>query len=401
MKSITEQCKEMSSYIIEIRRQLHQIPELVADLPKTRAFVCAQLDQMGIPYKQNTVMFEGKQDSSIVAFIEGKNTEKVIALRADMDALPVLEPHGVSYRSTHEGQMHACGHDNHVAMLLAAAKILNDNCASLNGSVKLFFQSAEEILTGSKLMLEGGCMENPKVTAAFGMHVWPLDPTLYTTGQFVIRKGYMMAAGDGFRIQIKGVGTHGSQPQLGVDPIFCAAQIISALQGISSRECKGDEPRVLSVCQVHAGTCWNVIPDSAVIEGTVRTISAQTRAFYVKRVEEIAKGIAQALRCECEISWSNSVPALINDDTFTDEVISSVQKVLGENAVNTSFEGSMGTEDFSCFAEMVPAAYGFLAISNAELGNTASVHNPCFQVDESVLWHGTAAHVQVAMDYLK
>ncbi len=401
MKTITQQCKDVQEYVVQTRRTLHQFPELGIHNPKTQAFICEQLDQMGIPYQKNTVTKDGVLDSGIVALIEGKHTDKVIALRADIDGLPIKELNeDLPYKSKTEGQMHACGHDNHVAMLLGAAKVLNENKDKLNGSVKLFFQSGEEIITGAKMLLEGGCMENPKVTACFGMHVWPMDPEIYEPGQVIVIPGCMMASGNRFVIRVKGVGCHGSLPQLGIDPIVTASQIVMALQNIASRELPGDEPRVLSICQFHAGSFWNVIPDDVMLEGTIRTTSVSTRAYYIKRVEEIAKGIAQSMRCSCEVEWVDGTPPVLNDETMTELVIQAGKKVLGENAVSTNFKASMGNEDFAYYMERVPGTFVFLNIANREKGTYIPLHSPIFQVDEDILWHGTALHVQTAMDYL-
>ncbi len=399
MNSYAGQCKAVEKYIIEMRRALHRIPEMGVYLPKTQAFVCAELDKMGIPYQKNTVEHDGHVDSGIVALIEGQNTEKVIALRADMDALPVEEQHYYSFKSTHPGVMHACGHDAHIAMLLGAAKVLNANKDKLNGSVKLFFQSAEEIITGAKLLIRGGCMENPKVTACFGMHVWPLGPE-YKGGQVAIKPGCMMASGNRFWIKIYGEGTHGSQPQQGVDPIVAAGQVVTALQNISSRELAGDEPRVLSICQIHGGTTWNIIPREVMLEGTVRTMSQHAQRHYMKRVTEVVNGVSQALRCDAKIKWIDSVPPVMNEPGFTDLVVQAAESALGAGTIISEFKPSMGNEDFAYYQETVPGAFAFLNIANHDLGITAPIHSPNFTVDEDVLWKGSALAVQTAVDYL-
>lgn len=400
MESMKEQCKAVQPYVVEMRRKLHEFPELGIHIPKTQDFICAELDKMGIPYEKNTYEKDGVLDTGIVALIKGKNTDKVIALRADMDGLPVKELNDLPYNSKTEGQMHACGHDNHMAMLLGAAKVLNDNKDKLNGSVKLFFQTGEEIITGAKMLINGGCMENPKVTACFGMHVWPMDPAVYEPGQVIVIPGCMMASGNRFVIHVKGVGCHGSLPQLGVDPIVAASQIVVALQNIASRELPGSEPRVLSICQFHAGSFWNVIPNEVMMEGTIRTTSVETRAYYLKRVEEISKGISAALRCECEVEWVDGTPPVLNDPALTELVVNAGKKVLGENGITQNFSASMGNEDFAYFQEKVPGVFVFLNTANADKDTYIALHSPVFQVDEDVLWHGTALHVQTAMDYL-
>lgn len=399
MTDFAKQCKDIQKYVVETRRKLHMIPETGSYLPKTQAFVCAELDKMGIPYQKNTVEHDGHVDSGIVALIEGQNTDKVLALRADMDALPVEEQQFVPYMSTHKGIMHACGHDAHIAMLLGAAKVLNDNKDQLNGSVKLFFQSAEEIITGAKLLIQGGCMENPRVTACFGMHVWPLGPE-YKGGQVAIKNGCMMASGNRFWIKIYGEGTHGSQPQQGVDPITAAGQVLTALQNITSRELAGDEPRVLSVCQIHGGTTWNIIPREVMLEGTVRTMSQHAQKHYMKRVTEVVNGVSQALRCDAKIKWIDSVPPVMNDPEFTDLVKAASTKAFGEGSIVEDVKPSMGNEDFAYYQEMVPGAFAFLNIANHDIGITHPIHSPKFTVDEEVLWRGSALAVQTAVDYL-
>ena len=399
MATIREQCMGVKDYVIEMRRKLHQIPELGINNPQTQAFICAELDKMGVPYQKNTVVHDGVQDTGVVAFIEGKNTDKVIALRADVDALPVLEKLDVPYKSQHEGQMHACGHDNHCAMLLGAAKVLSQIKDQLNGSVKLFFQSGEECITGAKMLIEGGFMENPKVTACVAMHVWPQPQ--YKSGALIIKNGCMMASGDKFDIYIKGEGSHGSQPALGHDPITCAAQVISALQNITSREIPGDEPRVLSICQVHSGSAWNIIPDQAYMQGTIRTTDPKTRAFYVKRITEVVEGICAAMRCEGRVDWVDGLPPVMNNPEMVDLAVGAVREVLGDEFVEQNVQTSMGNEDFAYFMDMVPGVLAFLNISNDDPATHYSVHSPTFQVDEDILWHGTAFHVQTAVNYLK
>ena len=399
MNSTAEECRALQEYIVEIRRRLHQIPETGIHNPLTQSLICAELDKMGIPYWTNTVELAGLRDTGIVALIQGQHQDKVIALRADADALPITEETGLSYPSRHPGRMHACGHDNHCAMLLAAAKVLMEHKAELKGSVKLFFQSGEEIITGARLLIQGGCMENPRVTACFGLHVWPLPGQ--KPGAVAVIPGCMMASGNKFSISIQGAGTHGSLPQLGRDPIVCAAQLITALQNISSRELAGDEPRVLSICQVHAGSSWNIIPTQAYLEGTIRTTSAETQRFYKKRIEEITAGLCTALRCQGQVQWLAEVPPVLNDPAFTSLVAEAVKEALGPEFLCQDFKASMGNEDFAHYQALAPGAFAFLNIAGSDPATHLPVHNPAFQVEESILWQGTALHVQTALDYLK
>lgn len=400
MESIKEQCRAAQEYILSVRRQLHQIPETGIELPETQAFVCAELDKMGIPYQKNTATRDGVTDCGIIAMIEGKNTDKVLAIRADMDALPVTELNDVDFRSRHEGKMHACGHDTHTAMLLGTAKVLMANRHLLNGSVKLLFQAGEEVVQGSRLLMDGGCLENPKVDAILGTHVWPVDPDQYPTGQVLVKSGCMMASGDRFVIHVRGKGVHGSMPHAGIDPIVCAAHVIVALQNIASREVPGEAARVLSVCQVHGGTTWNVVPDEVMLEGTIRTMAVETRNHYIQRVAEIVEGVCKAMRCECTVEWLDGAAPVMNDKDLVDQVVASCTKILGEESITTNMEPSMATEDFANYQEKVPGVFTFLNIANKEKGSTAALHNPRFMVDEDVLWHGTAMQVQTALDFL-
>ena len=400
MESIKEQCRAAQEYILEMRHQLHQIPETGIDIPQTQAFVCAQLDAMGIPYHKNTATRDGVTDCGIVALIEGKNTDKVLAIRADMDALPVTEETGLEFASRHQGKMHACGHDTHTSMLLGTAKVLMANRHLLNGSVKLLFQAGEEIVQGSNLLMDGGCLENPKVDAVIGTHVWPVDPDRYPTGQVLVKSGCMMASGDHFVIRIKGKGVHGSMPSAGIDPIICAAHVLTSLQNIASREVPGEAARVLSVCQIHGGTTWNVIPDDVMLEGTVRTMAVETRNYYKQRVGEIVDGVCKTMRCQGETEWLDGAAPVMNDKAIVDQIVASCTKILGEGSVTTDMEPSMATEDFANYQERIPGAFTFLNISNKAKAPVVALHNPHFNVDEDILWHGTAMQVQTALDFL-
>ncbi len=399
---LREQCKEASQYVIDMRRKFHQVPELGIHLPESQALICAELDKMGIPYRRSEVVLDGVRDSSVVAFIEGASTDKVIALRADFDALPVPEETGEPFASTIDGRMHACGHDAHAAMLLGAAKVLSANKDLLKGgSVKLFFQSGEEIITGARLMIEDGALENPTVTATFGIHIDPMGTKNHKSGAAVIVPGCIMASGNRMVIRIKGKGTHGSQPQNGIDPIMAGAQVVTALQALVGREVAGDVSRVLSICQFHGGSCWNVIPDEVMLEGTLRTTAFDIREFLTRRIGEVARGVCRAMNCECDVDWVDGTPPVVNDPEFQKLVAAGAKKILGEDYVVETFKTSMGNEDMARFMELVPhSLFAFLNVSNEDPDTCRPWHNSKLKLAEEVLWHGTALHVQTAVDYL-
>ena len=387
---------DIQNYVVEKRRALHEIPELGTSLPKTQVFVCSELDKLGISYKVGT------EDSSIVAIIDGAYPGKVVALRSDMDALPIKEDTGLPFASKHDGKMHACGHDAHMAMLLGAAKILSENKGELHGTVKLLFQTAEELATGSRIMIKDGALHNPEVDAVFGMHIGSILDPMTTLGTFVVTPGCCMASYDRFILRVKGKGCHGSAPEKGVDPIVMAANIILALENINSREVAATSPAVVTVGMINAGFAFNVIPNEVVIEGTTRALDEGVRQYLAKRIEEIATGVAKAYRgiCEMEMVWGAA--PVINDPEMAVLAARAAAKVVGEGAVVTSLPTpNMGGEDFAYFLTEKKGAYMFLSSSNPEKGTNVPHHNAKFDVDEDVLHLGTEIFVSIVNDYLE
>lgn len=389
-------CKELQDHIVEMRRALHRIPELGSNLPKTQAYVCAELDKLGVKYTKN------KADSGIVALIEGGKPGKAVALRADMDALPVTEATGVDYASQHEGRMHACGHDSHAAMLLAAAKVLNENRAELNGSVKLLFQTAEETAKGAQAMIDENALENPHVDAIFGLHIGNIIPGGAKPGTFCVTPGRSMASYDRFVLKVTGKGCHGSAPEQGHDPIVTAANIIIALEEIIAREIRATCPAVLTVGSIHGGFAFNVIPGEVVIEGTTRALDEDTRQYLAKRIGEVASGIAKTYRAECELEMDWGAPPLVNDPEMAAFAAKSLGNIAGSENVITSIDApNMGSEDFACYLTQRPGAFILLSSENPDKGTNVAHHNAKFNIDEDVMWMGAAAYVAVACDYLK
>lgn len=387
------ECKDLQEYIVGLRRDLHQIPEIGLNLPKTSAYVAAELDKLGIPYVCS------QKDTGIIATIRGGNPGKTIALRADMDALPILEETGLPFASRHEGFMHACGHDSHTAMLLGAGKVLWNNREKLNGTVRLLFQTSEEQSRGAEVMIENGGVEG--ADAVFGTHIGSIIDRTIGAGTFIVTPGCCMASFDKFVIKVKGEGCHGSTPEKGVDPINIAAHIVLGLQTIRTRELAAARPLVLTIGKIAGGSQYNIIPNEVVIEGTIRTLEDEVRQYAVRRIEEISKATAAVYggTVDYEIIWG--APPVVNDNDMAALAAKSAKAVLGEGNVITSVKApNMGGEDFAYYLEKVPGAYMFLSSANAEKGTDYPHHNPKFDVDEDVFWQGSAVFVKIVEDFL-
>lgn len=386
------EAKNLQDYIVKVRRDLHQIPEVGLDLPQTSAYVRAELDKMGISYKIN----EG--DSGLIATIEGGKPGKTVALRADMDALPIVEDTGLEFASTN-GCMHACGHDTHTAMLLGAAKVLKDNADKLNGSVRLLFQTAEELSRGAEVTIANGGMDG--VDAVFGNHIGTIFGTDIPSGTLLVPGGSFMASFDKFIISVKGAGCHGSTPEKGVDPVNIAAHIVLALQTINAREFNACVPVVVTIGSIHGGSQYNIIPNDVTIEGTIRAVAEDVRQKIARRIGEISTATASAFGGVAEIEMVWGAPPVVNNHEMAALVAEAAKAVIGEDKVLTDLEApNMGGEDFAFYLQKVPGSFMFLSSSNLEKGTTVPHHNPKFDVDEDVLWSGAAVFVAVAEKFL-
>jgi len=376
-----------------MRRDLHEIPELGFQLPETRAYVMAKLDEYGIPYKKS------EKDSSLIATITGGKPGKTVALRADMDALPITEATGVSYCSRHEGRMHACGHDTHTAMLLGAAKVLSEHRAELRGTVRLLFQTAEELAKGAPIVVENGGVDG--VDAVFGTHIGTILSKDIPAGTFIVCPGPIMASFDRFVIKVEGVGCHGSTPEKGVDPVNIAAHIVLGLEAVSARELGACVPNVITIGSIHGGSQYNVIPGEVVIEGTTRALNEEVRQKLAKRIGEISAATAAAFGGTVDYTMDWGAPPVTNDDEMAAFAASCAKEVVGEDKVITSVEHpNMGGEDFAFFLQKVPGAFMFLSSANAAKHTDVAHHNPKFNVDEDVLWEGSAVFVKIAEKFL-
>lgn len=393
MFDVVSEVKKIEKDIIGWRRDLHQIPELGLNLPKTTEYIKKVLDEIGIEY--HTLV----NGNAIVGLIKGGKEGKTIGLRADTDALPIKEETGLEFSSKNEC-MHACGHDGHTAMLLGAAKILYENRHLLKGNVKLLFQPGEEYPGGALPMIEEGAMENPKVDAVIGLHNGSINKGL-PKGKIMVSYGPMMASMDRILIKVKGKGSHGAYPELSVDPITITGELITALQTIVSREIKAVEPAVLSLCRVQGGFNQNIIPDEVELEGTVRTLNNDTRHMIAKRIEEITKGITSGMRADYELQYDFKYPPLINSEEFTKFFVESAKKILPEDHIVEMKEPVMGGEDMAYFLEKAPGTFFFLSNPKEIDGVTYPHHNSKFNIDEDLFYIGTSLFVQTVLDYLK
>ena len=377
--------------LVEMRRDLHMIPELAFCEYKTSDYICKRLDEIGVPYKR------GMAKTGVVALIEGKNAEKTLLLRADIDALPIQEDKSREYASTHDGVMHACGHDAHTAILLGVAEVLFGLRDELSCNVKLVFQPAEEGAGGAEPMIAEGVMENPKVDAALGLHVM----TGVETKSVRVKAGPVMACPDEFKLKVIGKGGHGATPKACINPITLAARIITEFNKLAD-EYKDAEPLVvISVCTVEGGSFYNIIPQEVTVGGTTRMYDYSVREQLPKRMEEIAKHCAEEFGASIEFQYIKSYPPLINNGEMANEFADVCAELLGEEKVVRGGPSSMGGDDFAYFAERVPAVYFNLGTGNAKKGITMPLHSPDFDIDEDCLSTGVLAMCQYALKYGK
>ena len=386
-------CKSLQPQIVALRRALHQVPEMGLDLPKTCAIVRAELDRLGIPYVTS------EEDSGIVATIRGGRPGKRVALRADMDALPITEATGLPFASRHEGLMHACGHDAHTAMLLGAAQVLNARREELPGEVRLLFQPSEEQVMGAKALIARGAMDG--VDAVFGLHIGSILSPDIPSGTLVVPAGRCMPSFDRFSIRVKGAGCHGSTPQKGIDPINIGAHILLALQSLNAREVSATDPLVLTIGKFIGNGHYNVIPDEVLMEGNVRTLDPAMRQFAAKRIGEIAEGTAAMFGGSAEYEMLWGIPPVVNQAEMAALAAEAAAEVAGAQQVITRLSApNMGGEDFACYLEQAPGAFAFLSSADHAKGTDGPHHTPRFDVDEDVLWEGAAYLVAVAERFL-
>lgn len=388
-REIDRKAREIESRVIEWRRDIHQNPELSFQEKRTAALVAAHLESLGMTVKTRI----GK--TGVTGILKGgAGTGPVVALRADMDALPVKEETGLPFASQKEGIMHACGHDSHTAILMGAAQILSEMKDNLPGTIKFIFQPCEEEFMGARAMIQDGALDAPVPEAIFALHVAP-----YPAGMLAARSGAAMASADEFKIEVNGVQTHASAPWSGVDPIVASSQIILSLQTLVSRRANLLEtPVVVSVGQIQGGVRSNIIPDKVEMKGTIRTFDETIRADIKEQVEKTAQTIAAASGAKARVSFSNNgCPVTFNHPDLFDRMEPTLKRV-SDNFYMEAIK-STGAEDFAFFQQKIPGLYFFLG-SQPEGAETHFNHSPHFTMDEPSLVIGVRAMTHLAVDYI-
>ena len=370
--------------IVALRRDIHREPELGFGTKKTAEKVLSALE--GLPLDVQT----GVAENGIVATLRGAGDGPTVGLRADMDALPIHEETGLPFASKLEGKMHACGHDGHTSMLVGAAHALSGMRERFNGTVKFFFQPAEEGGGGGKVMVEAGVADD--VAAVFALHLWPGFPL----GTAATKAGPIMAAADAFEMTIRGSGGHGAFPHLTADAITMAAQIVTALQTVVSREVDPVEPAVVTVGEIGAGSAFNIIPEKARLGGTVRTLNEDLRRMMPERIERIARGVAQGMRGDAELDYEFSYPVTMNEEGAARTALGVIRGLFGEEHTLELANPSMGAEDFAFFLEKIPGAFIWLGVGE----EVSFLHTPTFAFDEEILPQGSALLTALALESL-
>jgi amidohydrolase len=387
--TVAEVIDNASEELIALRRDLHAHPELSFEEHRTAQVIADRLNALGCQVRT------GVGGTGVVALLKGGRTGKTVALRADIDALPIVEVNDAPYRSQSDGIMHACGHDGHVAGLLGAAEALNAIRATLAGDVLLIFQPAEERAGGAKPMIEAGALRDPRPDAVFGVHIWNNLPA----GTIGVKPGPIFAAADEVEITIKAPGGHGAMPHQTVDPITVSAQVIQALQTLVSRETSPFDSTVVSICSVHGGSAFNIIPPEVRLLGTVRTFDEELQARLKLRIEEMVAGITQGAGAQYAFRYDAPCPPVINDANLADFIREVAIDEFGEEQVVTPLP-TTGGDDMSYFLKEVPGVYFFVGGANADRGLSFPHHNARFDFDEVAVTTTARILARTAQEFL-
>lgn len=374
---------DLKDEVIALRREIHMYPETAFEEYRTSELVYRYLANLNLEVKKQV------NKTGVVADLLVENPKGTVLLRADMDALPIQEENDVPYKSKVEGKMHACGHDAHTAMLLVAAKVLSNMKDKLNYNVRFVFQPSEERDPGGAIgMIQEGILENPHVDYVFGLHV----AGFYKAHSIFVKEGIMMAEADSFKIHVQGAGGHGAYPHKSVDPILISAQVVLALQSVISREVDPLEPAVLSFGKISSGDVFNVIPDTAIMEGTVRSLKRETSEFIKSRIENITTSIANSFKGNANVEYNFGYPPLVNDKKSVLYIKETARNIISdENICEAPI--SMGGEDMAYFLKERPGAFYWLGALNEEKGIKYPNHSPKFDIDEDILTTGVKMHV--------
>ncbi len=384
---------ELVPDMVALRRDLHEHPELAFEEVRTAGIVAQRLRALGLEVQT------GVAKTGVVGLLRGgasKTGAKTIAIRADMDALPIHEQNDIDYRSTVDGKMHACGHDGHTSIALAVADILSKRRDELTGNVKFIFQPAEEMIGGAEPMVKEGAMEG--VDGIIGLHLI----SDYPVGRVGVRAGSVFASADKFVATIKGKGGHAAMPEASVDPIVIGAYIITALQTLISRETSPFSPAVVTIGRVVAGTAFNIIPETAELQGTMRAFSHEHREKLVRRITEVATGVASAMGATCNVTFIDGCPPCVNDASMTEVVHKAAVESVGADKID---DGEVvlttGSDDMACFLNAVPGCYFIVGANNPAKGANYPHHHPNFNVDEDAMPVGVEVLTRAALDFLK
>jgi len=384
--AIRDVVQRIEPVLVDIRRDIHAHPELGFAEIRTAGVVTRELSRLGIAHQP------GIGKTGVVGLIEGGRPGPVLAIRADMDALPIEETSGLPFASTNPGLMHACGHDIHTTTLLGVAAVLKDLAPQLAGTVKLVFQPAEEGLGGMRAMIDDGLMEGPKIDLALAFHNHPEMPV----GTFGYVHGACLAASDRFDIIVRGKSGHAAYPHTTVDPLVAAAMLVAQLQTVVSREVQPMHPAVVTVGAIQGGTTYNIIPDSCLIKGTVRTLHEEARVIAEAAIKRLAAGMDAGMRVACEVNYHLGVPALRNDERVLQPVVAAVRHQFGDAIAE--FEPSLGGEDFALMADLVPAFQ--LRVGSSQPGRHDRLHNSAYQPDERCIGFGVQALSRATLELL-
>jgi len=396
MTDFLAEAKSLFTYTQSMRRDFHIHPELGFREVRTAGIVAKELEALGLE------VTKGVGKTGVVGLLEGSKPGPTLLVRFDMDALPIVEETGAAYASQNQGVMHACGHDGHTAIGLTVAKILQNHRNELAGTIKFCFQPSEEgtngeELGGNEMMIRDGVLDGPKVERTLAMHLWNDKPL----GWVGVAPGPVMAGAELFTVKLTGRGGHGAAPHLTIDPIVAAAQVIVALQTITSRNIAPLQAAVVSVTTVHSGTTFNVIPQEAELTGTIRTFDLEVRKKVLERFDQIVRGTAETLGCQVSIDLKRVTPAVVNDEAITARVQSTAREVLPDPDLDTDSYMTMGAEDMAFMQEKIPGCYFFIGSNNRPRHLDYGHHHPKFDFDEEALVRGAALMAAAAIDVLK